>query len=87
MLNRHVRAARDFLLQHRGDYELVRSSFTWPELPVYNFATDWFDGLAEENPDGVALWVIDGREDSDTEARLTLPGTGGLLHRRRPFPR
>ncbi|HEY5846848.1 MAG TPA: AMP-binding protein [Microlunatus sp.] len=71
MLNRHVRAARDFLLQHRSDYELVRSSFSWPELPVYNFATDWFDGLAEENPDGVALWVIDRRADSETEVRST----------------
>ncbi len=71
MLNRHVRAARDFLLQHRSDYELVRSSFSWPELPVYNFATDWFDGLAEENPDGVALWVIDRRAESETEVRST----------------
>ncbi len=58
-LNRHVRAARDFLLQHRDDYELARKSFSWPDLPVYNFATEWFDGLAEENPDGRALWVID----------------------------
>ena len=58
-LNPQVRAARDFLLQHRGEYELTRTSFSWPELPVYNFATEWFDGLAESDPDGVALWVID----------------------------
>ncbi len=46
-------------MQHRGEYELARTSFSWPDLPVYNFATEWFDGLAEENPDGRALWVID----------------------------
>lgn len=66
-LNPHVRAARDFLLQHRTSYEVAASGFRWPELSVYNFATDWFDGLAEENPDGIALWMIDG----DTETKLT----------------
>jgi acetyl-CoA synthetase len=66
-LNCQVRAARDFLLQHRTAYDVAAGGFSWPALPVYNFATDWFDGLAEENPDGIALWVIDG----DTEQRLT----------------
>lgn len=66
-LNPHVRAARDFLLQHRDRYEVAAAGFRWPELPVYNFATEWFDGLADENPDGIALWVIDG----DTETKLT----------------
>jgi acetyl-CoA synthetase len=70
-LNKHVRAARDFLLQHRGEYELATTSFSWPDLPVYNFASDWFDGLAEENPDGVALWVIDAGGEADAETRLT----------------
>ena len=66
-LNPHVRAARDFLLQHRSSYEVAAAGFRWPEPPVYNFATDWFDGLAEEDPDGTALWVIDG----DRETKLT----------------
>ena len=66
-LNRHLRAARDFLVQHRDDYEVAHAGFSWPELPLFNFATDWFDGLAEENPDGVALWVLDGEQ----ETRLT----------------
>lgn len=66
-MNPHVRAARDFLLQHRTSYDVAASGFRWPQLPVYNFATDWFDGLAAERPDDVALWVIDG----DTESRLT----------------
>ena len=62
--NPHVRAARDFLLQHRDNYEIAYAGFSWPELPIYNFATDWFDGLAEENPDGIALWVIDGPDET-----------------------
>jgi acetyl-CoA synthetase len=66
-LNCHVLAARDFLLQHRDNYEVAYKGFTWPELPLYNFATEWFDGLAEENPNGIALWVIDG----DAEQQLT----------------
>ncbi|MBP2418937.1 AMP-binding protein [Microlunatus capsulatus] len=66
-LNRHLRAARDFLVKHRDDYEVAHAGFSWPELPLFNFATDWFDGLAEENPDGVALWVVDGAQ----ETRLT----------------
>jgi len=66
-LNPHVRAARDFLLQHRSSYEVAAAGFRWPEPPVYNFATDWFDGLAEEDPDSTALWVIDG----DRETKLS----------------
>ena len=63
-LNCHVRAARDFLLQHRTAYEVAAAGFRWPDLPVYNFATEWFDGLAAENPDGIALWVIDGEHET-----------------------
>src|SRR3954463_9278272 len=66
-LNRHVRAARDFLVQHREDYEVAQAGFSWPQLPLFNFATEWFDGLAHEDPDGIALWVVDG----DTDTRLT----------------
>ena len=66
-LNRHLRAARDFLVQHRDDYDVAYAGFSWPDLPLFNFATDWFDGLAEENPDRLALWVLDG----DAETRLT----------------
>lgn len=67
-----LRAARDFLIQHRDDYPTAYAGFTWPELPVFNFTTDWFDGLAEENPDGTALWVIDGdREQKQSFAELS----------------
>ncbi len=66
-LNPHVRAARDFLVQHRLDYDVAYQHFSWPQMSLYNFVTDWFDGLAEENPDQTALWVIDG----DTEHQRT----------------
>ena len=67
--NRHVRAARDFLLQHRTDYDTAYQNFTWPDLQVYNFATDWFDGLAEEDPNGIALWVIDSKGEQQCTFR------------------
>nr|WP_294696014.1 AMP-binding protein [uncultured Friedmanniella sp.] len=66
-LNRHLRAARDFLVKHRENYDVAYAAFTWPQLPLFNFATEWFDGLAEEDPDGLALWVI----EAETETRLT----------------
>ncbi|SDR84270.1 AMP-binding protein [Microlunatus soli] len=58
-----VRAARDFLLLHRSDYDTAYAGFSWPDLQLFNFATDWFDGLAEESPDQTALWVIDAAPD------------------------
>ncbi|HEY9290476.1 MAG TPA: AMP-binding protein [Microlunatus sp.] len=54
-----VRAARDFLLLHRSDYPTAYAGFSWPELQLFNFATDWFDELAQESPEQTALWVID----------------------------
>ena len=65
--NRHLRAARDFLVKHRDDYDVAYGAFSWPQLPLFNFATEWFDGMAEENPDGLALWVI----EAGQETRLT----------------
>ena len=62
-LNSQVRAARDFLVHYRTDYEVAYGGFTWPRPTVYNFAIDWFDGLAEETPNSLALWVIDGETD------------------------
>jgi acyl-CoA synthetase (AMP-forming)/AMP-acid ligase II len=49
------RAARDFLLAHRTDYETAYAKFTWPRPATFNFAVDWFDAvLAAEHPDRVA---------------------------------
>lgn len=59
------RHARDFLLAHREDYDTAYRDFRWPELDEFNYATDWFDVLAVEQPDVVALWIVD-ENGSDT---------------------
>jgi acetyl-CoA synthetase len=58
------RAARDLLLLHREDYDAARSQFSWPQLDEFNWALDWFDVIAAEQPDTGALRVV--TEDSDT---------------------
>ena len=52
------RAARDFLLRHRDDYNAARAGFSWPELHEYNWALDWFDVIAAEHPDRTALRIV-----------------------------
>jgi len=37
------KAARDFLLTHRTDYDAAFSGFRWPALSSFNWALDWFD--------------------------------------------
>ncbi|WP_040160118.1 AMP-binding protein [Mobilicoccus massiliensis] len=59
------KAARDFLLAHREDYDAARDGFEWPRLEGrFNWATDWFDVMARGN-DKPALWIVeeDGSED------------------------
>ena len=58
------RTARDLLLSRRDDYQAARSQFSWPQLEEFNWAIDWFDVLAAEQPDTDAVRVIN--EDSDT---------------------
>jgi acetyl-CoA synthetase len=62
------RSARDFLLAQREDYQRAYSEFRWPELERFNWATDWFDRLAIEQPEAVALWLV---EADGTEQRIT----------------
>jgi acetyl-CoA synthetase len=63
------RAARDFLLEHAGDYDTAYREFRWPRLDTFNWAVDWFDGvLAVERPDQTALWLV---EEDGSEAKLT----------------
>jgi acetyl-CoA synthetase len=38
-----LKAARDFLLTHRTDYDTAYRDFRWPELGRFNWALDWFD--------------------------------------------
>ena len=52
------RAARDFLLRHREDYDAAKAGFSWPELDEFNWALDWFDVIATEHPDRTALRII-----------------------------
>ena len=68
------RAARDFLLAHRDDYDTAYRGFRWPELPEFNWAIDWFDAvLATEHVDAPALWIVqeDGTEQKATFAELS----------------
>ncbi len=65
--------ARDFLLAHRENYATAYAGFRWPALERFNWALDFFDGLARDN-DRVALWVTDesGREEKLTFAALSV---------------
>jgi acetyl-CoA synthetase len=56
-------AARDFLLNHRLDYERAYRDFQWPVLGEFNWALDHFDTLARGN-DATALHIVgeDGSE-------------------------
>src|SRR6266567_556098 len=59
------RAARNFLLAHREDYQAARAGFRWPELTEFNWALDWFDQIAWNN-DFPALRIV---EEDGTEVR------------------
>lgn len=68
------RAARDFLLQHRDDYQAAYASFQWPKLDRFNWALDWFDTIANgERRNQTALWVAyeDGRSTRLSFAELS----------------
>jgi acetyl-CoA synthetase len=63
------RAARDFLLDSREDYQTAYRDFRWPELPEFNWALDWFDAvLATERGEQTGLWLV---EDDGRESRLS----------------
>jgi acetyl-CoA synthetase len=60
-------AARDLLLAHRGDHAGACAAFRWPALTHFNWALDWFDPLARDNP-ATALWVVN---EDGSEQRLS----------------
>ncbi|MGB7019353.1 MAG: AMP-binding protein, partial [Xanthobacteraceae bacterium] len=66
-------AARDFLLRQRGDYATAYRDFQWPKLERFNWALDYFDGMARDNPDP-ALWLVD--EDAG-ETKLSFAAMSG----------
>lgn len=61
------RSARDFLLEHREDYQGAYDGFRWPEFEHFNWALDWFDVIADGN-DRTALHIV---EEDGTETRLS----------------
>ncbi|MGW4159485.1 AMP-binding protein [Streptomyces sp. NPDC004788] len=61
------RAARDFLLQHREDYETAYAGFAWPRPDRFNWALEWFDVIAAGN-DRTALHIV---EEDGQETKLS----------------
>jgi acetyl-CoA synthetase len=62
------RAARDFLLENRENYDKAVAEFRWPDITgTWNWATDWFDGYARGN-DRTALWIV---EEDGSEEKFT----------------
>ena len=49
--------AREFLLEHREDYDVAYRNFAWPELDKFNWALDYLDTLARGN-NNWALWIV-----------------------------
>ena len=66
-------AARDFLLRYREDYATAYRDFQWPKLERFNWALDYFDVMARDNPDP-ALWLVD--EDAG-ETKLSFAAMSG----------
>jgi acetyl-CoA synthetase len=66
-------ASRDFLLRHREDYATVYRDFQWPKLERFNWALDYFDVMAHDNPDP-ALWLVD---DDAGETKLSFAAMSG----------
>ena len=63
------KAARDQLLTYREDYEKARETFTWPDIPGFNFGFDWFDQIAAgERANDPALIIV---EDDETRTTRT----------------
>ena len=53
------RTARDHLRLLRVEQDKAHREFRWPELPLFNWALDWFDGeLAVHQPDALALKIV-----------------------------
>ncbi|MDH4872388.1 AMP-binding protein [Pseudomonas sp. BN515] len=60
-------AARDFLLANRTDYDTAVRDFRWPQLVEFNWALDYFDGMAKGN-EATALWIV---EEDGSERRYS----------------
>jgi acetyl-CoA synthetase len=54
-----IREMRDFLFSNATDYEAARAGFSWPHPSEFNFALEWFDVVAGENPDRPAVQIVE----------------------------
>ena len=61
------RSARNFLLEHRNNYDIAYRDFVWPRVSIFNWALDHFDELARNNS-SPALWIV---EEDGAETKLT----------------
>ena len=59
-----LRAAREFLVEHRTDYPTAVRDFRWPRPEYFNFGLDWFDVIAAEHPSRPALSIVEENGDS-----------------------
>jgi acetyl-CoA synthetase len=59
--------ARDFLQQHRLDYDTAYGQFQTPEFDTFNWALDFFDHQARDNQ-RPALWVV---EEDGAERKIS----------------
>jgi acetyl-CoA synthetase len=64
--------ARDFLIAKREDYAGAYAQFQWPVLEHFNWALEFFDVQAKDNP-RTALWLVaeDGTETKLSFAQLS----------------
>ncbi len=60
-------AAREHVLAHRTDLDAACRNFVWPSFERFNWATDYFDGMARGS-DAPALHIV---EESGEEAKLS----------------
>jgi acetyl-CoA synthetase len=59
--------ARDFLQQHRLDYDTAYRDYRPPRLDAFNWALDYFDQMAKDNH-APALWVV---EEDGSEQKIS----------------
>jgi acetyl-CoA synthetase len=59
--------ARDFLQQHRLDYDTAYRDYRAPQLDTFNWALDYFDHMAKDNH-APALWVV---EEDGAEQKIS----------------
>jgi acetyl-CoA synthetase len=59
--------ARDFLQQHRSDYDTAYRDYRAPQLDEFNWALDYFDVQARDNAIP-ALWVV---EEDGSERKIS----------------